>query len=471
MYQDFIEKIKQKSIMVYGAGRSNLPLIKMLAEEKIKITVFDDKPLKTPIPDDMKFLVENPYIELRMADLTVWDEFFDVIIRSPGISFFSERISNARAKGSVVTSEMEIFFEVCPCPIVGITGSDGKTTTTSIIYELLKLSGKVVHLGGNIGKPLLQNIKSISKDDIAVVELSSFQLMSMRKSPDIAVVLNISPNHLDYHSTIEEYITSKKHILFHQNAFSKAVLNFDNQETQKMKKDVRGKTIFFSRKHRLETGVWIDENQDIIYSERGKNTKIINVSDIRLPGNHNLENYLAAIACVYGIMNEKDIEKVAKNFNGVAHRIEFVSDINGVLYYNDSIASTPTRTVNGALSLFGKKVILIAGGYDKKVPFDLLAKSIIEKVKVLILMGNSANKIKNEVTNLKEYNPTEIKIITTNSMEEAVLYAYENSKKGDIVVLSPACASFDLYENFEERGNHFKRIVNNLESNLDVKNN
>ena len=461
-YQDFIEKTKEKSIMIYGAGKSNLPLIKMLANEKIKVTVFDDKEPKNP---ELNLLKENPYIDFRMGDTSVWNNFFDIIIRSPGISFFSDRISAARANGSLVTSEMEIFFELCPCPIIGITGSDGKTTTTSIIYEILKQSGKKVHLGGNIGKPLLPDIKNISKDDIAVVELSSFQLMSMRRSPEIAVVTNISPNHLDYHSSIEEYIESKKQILFHQNAFSKSVLNFDNPETQKMQSCVRGKTIFFSRKQRLHTGVWIDDQNNIIYSEKGKDSVVINASEINLPGKHNLENYLAAIASTYEFVTAESILKVAREFKGIPHRMELVGDFKGVLYYNDSIASTPTRTISGALSLFDKKIILIAGGYDKKVPFDSLAREVLDKVSVLILMGNSANKIKNEVEKLKNYSPSSIKIILAKDMEQSVNYAYENSRPGDIVVLSPACASFDLYENFEQRGNHFKDIVNSLSFN------
>lgn len=461
-YKDFIENIKNKSVLFYGLSRSNMPLANMLAKENIKVTVYDDKSEEKFSKTDIEKLKSTPDLSLRLADKKVWDEYFDIIIRTPGISYFEEKIVNSRKKGSIITSEMEIFFDLCPCPIIGITGSDGKTTITTIVYEMLKESGFTVHLGGNIGFPLLPNINSIKKTDIAVVELSSFQLMSMRRSPEIAIISNISPNHLDFHKTIEEYIESKKQILIHQNAFSKAVLNFENEETKNMDKISRGETLFFSSKRKLDFGTWVDENGNIFYSENGKDTFILNKSEIKVPGNHNLENFLAAISSVFKIANTKAIKKVAENFNGVNHRIEFVRKVNGVSYYNDSIASTPTRTIKGALSLFEGKITLIAGGYDKKVPFDSLAKEIVKKVSTLILMGNSADKILNEITRLKDYSEKTLKIIKVDSMENAVEEAKNNSKIGDIVVLSPACASFDLYKNFEERGNHFKSLVNKI---------
>lgn len=461
-YNDFIENIKNKSILFYGFSRSNIPLANMLLKENINVTIYDDKSEEKFSKADIEKLKTRPNLSLRLADGKVWDEYFDIIIRTPGISYFEEKIVNSRKKGSIITSEMEIFFDLCPCPIIGITGSDGKTTITTIIYEMLKESGFTVHLGGNIGFPLLPNINNIKKTDIAVVELSSFQLMSMRRSPEIAVISNISPNHLDFHKTMEEYIDSKKQILVHQNAFSKAVLNFENEETKKMYKISRGKTLFFSSKRRVDFGTWVDENGNIFYSENGKDTFILNRSEIKVPGNHNLENFLTAISSVIGIVSIQDIKKVAKSFNGVNHRIEFIRKVNGVSYYNDSIASTPTRTIKGALSLFKDKIILIAGGYDKKVPFDSLAKEIVKKVSILILMGNSADKILDEITHLKDYNEETLKIIKVDSMENAVKEAKNNSKSGDIVVLSPACASFDLYKNFEERGNHFKSLVSKI---------
>lgn len=462
LYRKFIEKIKNKSIMFYGIGKSNLPFINMLSNEKIKISVYDSRSEENIPVSALENLKNNSYVELRISDDKIWNDYFDIIIRSPGVNFFSNEIQKAKQRGSIITSEMEIFFDLCPCKIIGITGSDGKTTTTTIISEILKEDGKKVHLGGNIGEPLLPKINNISENDIAVVELSSFQLISMRKSPDIAVITNISPNHLDVHSSMEEYIEAKKQILLHQTAFSSTILNFRNEETKKMSSIVRGKNIFFDSCGQLDSGVWVDNEKNIIFSDEKRKEIILNTSEIKLPGKHNLENFLAAIACIKGIVKKESIIKVAKNFNGVEHRIEFVKNIDGVSYYNDSIASTPTRTISGALSLFNKKIILIAGGYDKKIPFDSLAKEIIKKVSVLILIGDSANKIKNEILNLKDYKPNSLKIIMLNNMKDAVLEAKQNANFGDIVVLSPACASFDMYKNFEERGKHFKNIVLNI---------
>lgn len=453
-YEEFIENLKGKSILFYGMGKSNIPFAEMLLKENINISIYDSK-------RNIEKLFNSDLVEYIPKEFDICKRYFDIIIRTPGVSFFSKDIEYAKQNGSIITSEMEIFFDLCPCTIIGITGSDGKTTTTTIISEILKHEKKV-HLGGNIGAPLLPKIKEIKKTDVAVVELSSFQLMSMRRSPDIAIVLNISPNHLDVHKDINEYITSKKQILFHQTAFSRAILNFNNIETRKMQSDVRGKLSFFSINRKVKFGSWIDSEGNIIFSDRGKNMKIMNISEIKLPGAHNIENYLAAVSVTANMVKAESIIKTARNFNGVNHRIEFVREIDGVSYYNDSIASTPTRTINGTLSLFDKKIILIAGGYDKKIPFDSLAKKILERVSVLILMGNTAPKIKSEVLKLTKNNDYHLKIATVADMQEAVNVARMNSVNGDIVVLSPACASFDLYKDFEERGDHFKKLVNDL---------
>ena len=342
-----------------------------------------------------------------------------------------------------------------------MTGSDGKTTTTSIIAEILKHSGKKVHLGGNIGDPLLHKIESVNEDDVAVVELSSFQLISMRKSPDIAVVTNISPNHLDIHKDMAEYIESKKNIILHQNAFSKTILNLDNEITKQFKDNVRGLPLFFSSKNKCNNGTYIQKN-NIYFSKNGQSIPVLNISDIRIPGRHNLENYMAAICATFDDVNIDSIKTVAKNFAGVEHRTEFVREVNGVKYYNDSIASSPTRTICGTLSLFNQKIILISGGYDKKIPFDTLGSVIAEKVKVLILMGQTANEIRDAVINSSKFSSDELKIVLVKDMQQAVLVAQENAIAGDIVALSPSCASFDLYKDFMERGRHFKEIVNKL---------
>lgn len=464
-YDEFIEKIKNKKILFCGVGRSNVPFIDMVTQKGVAVSVYDSKEENNLDQNLIKHLKNNKLVSLRVHDENVWNEEYDIIIRTPGMNFLCKKLSNARENGAVVTSEMEIFFDICPCPIIGITGSDGKTTVSTLIYKMLTLQGITTHLGGNIGSPLLPKISQIRKNDFAVVELSSFQLISMRKSPDISVVTNISPNHLDVHKDMQEYISAKKQILLHQNAFSKAVLNFDNFETKKMKDIVRGKVSFFSMSNKLKNGVWKDDNENIIISKNGKDEKIMNVSEIKIPGRHNEENYLTAIAAVSDLVSFENIKKVANSFNGVEHRIEFVDKINGVTYYNDSIASTPNRTIKGVLSLFDKKIILIAGGYYKNLPFDELASEIIKKVSVLILLGNTSEKIKEKVLDSENYKENNPKIIHVKSMNEAVEAAYENSHPGDIVALSPACPSFDLYKDFEDRGNNFKSLVKSLNKN------
>lgn len=461
-YKDFIDSLKNKTVMFCGLGKSNMPFLKVLAKNGTKIIAYDGKSSDKIDSSIIKTLNSYKNIKSYIADETAWELIPDVLVRTPGMNFYSEKIKNMRAKNVTVTSEMEIFFDYCPCTIIGITGSDGKTTVTNIISEILKRDGKTVHVGGNIGRPLLPEIEKIHKNDIAVVELSSFQLMSMRSSPEYSVITNISPNHLDIHSGMDEYINSKKQIFLHQNAFSNTVLNYDNAETRKFANEVRGKITFFSLDKKLNSGVWKDYNNNIISSVNGEDKIIMNADDIKIPGRHNIENYLAAIACLRDIVSKESIIKTARKFEGVQHRIEFVREVGGVKFYNDSIASTPARTIGGALSVFDGNITLIAGGYDKKLTFTELANKINDRVSVLVLLGNTSEKIKNEVLSSKNYNPDNLKIFMAKNMEEAVVTAYGNSPPGSVVILSPACASFDLYKNFEERGNDFKNLVNKI---------
>lgn len=461
-YKDFIDSLKNKTVMFCGLGKSNMPFLKILAKSGTKIIAYDGKSSDKIDSSIIKTLNSYKNIKSYISDETAWELIPDVLVRTPGMNFYSEKIKNMRAKNVIVTSEMEIFFDYCPCIIIGITGSDGKTTVTNIISEILKREGKTVHVGGNIGKPLLPEIEKIHKNDIAIVELSSFQLMSMRSSPEYSVITNISPNHLDIHSGMDEYINSKKQIFLHQNAFSNTVLNYDNSETRKFANEVRGKITFFSLDKKLNSGVWKDYNNNIISSVNGEDKIIMNADDIKIPGKHNIENYLAAIACVRDIVSKESIIKTAKKFEGVQHRIEFVREVGGVKFYNDSIASTPSRTIGGALSVFDGNITLIAGGYDKKLTFTELANKINDRVSVLVLLGNTSEKIKNEVLSSKNYNPNNLKIFMAKNMKEAVVTAYGNSPPGSVVILSPACASFDLYKNFEERGNDFKNLVNKI---------
>lgn len=459
--QRFFSDIKNKRVAFIGTGVSHLELIKVFLTKGIDVVVCDKK--------DEDHFDENIYEELssKGAEFSLGnnylDEIFncDIVFRTPGMYYNNEILTKARKQGVVITSEMEVFFDLCPCKIYGVTGSDGKTTSTTLISEFLKAEGKRVHLGGNIGKALLPLVETMAETDVAVVELSSFQLISMRKSPDVAVITNISPNHLDVHGTMEEYIEAKCNLIRHQNAFSRTVLNFDNEETMKLSEMVRGKLVNFSLSSEVETGSFLRKDGMLCYKEKGVITEIIHKDEIKIPGIHNVDNYLTAIAAVWGNVSVESIVKVAKNFGGVEHRIEFVREIDGVRWYNDSIATSPTRVIAG-LNSFNRKIIVIAGGYDKKIPFEPLAKPVNERVKTLILMGATAEKIEKAVTDCPYYPESGLKIVHVKSMEEAVMTANKLADDGDIVSLSPACASFDMYPMFEARGNHFKKLVNEL---------
>ena len=455
----FFESVKGKTVAFIGIGTSNLPLIQLFAQKGAKVMALDKK--------DEASLGENGVLAKQYgATLVTGDSYLDnidadIVFRSPGTPFYRPELVAVRDSGRVLTSEMEVFFDLCPCQVIAVTGSDGKTTTTTIISEFLKASGKTVHLGGNIGKPLLPEIETVQPDDWAVVELSSFQLISMRKSPDIAVVTNLSPNHLDIHKDMQEYVDAKKNIVLHQNAFSKAVVNLDNEIANSFSESVRGDLAKFSVKEKVKNGAYLD-GTTICYNDHGTVTEIMDIADIKIPGMHNVENYLAAISAVWGIVDAATIKKVAMEFGGVEHRAEFVREYKGVRYYNDSIASSPTRTALGTLSLYDEKIAVIAGGYDKHIPYEPLGPVVNDKVKLLILLGATAPKIEKAVREAENFDASAIQIINVENMEEAVAAAVENTVPGDIVSLSPASASFGLYRNFEERGNHFKSIVNGL---------
>lgn len=458
--EKFFNIIKGKKIALCGIGKSNLPLIELFIKYGASVTACDRRTRE-------QLGKSADIAEIAGAELSLGNDYLknldvDIVFRTPGMKYYMEELVEMRNRGIVVTSEMEVFFEICPCKIYAVTGSDGKTTTTSIIAEILKAQGKIVHLGGNIGNPLLPVIESIECDDVAVVELSSFQLISMRGSADVAVVTNVAPNHLDIHKDMQEYIDAKKNVLLHQSAFSKTVLNQDNEITNGFTDECRGRVLKFSRKSKVSNGVYLNKNNEIIFVENGNEKFIMNINDIKIQGMHNVENYMAAISAVWGDVDTENIVKVAKEFSGVEHRAEFVRELDGVKYYNDSIASSPTRTALGTLSLYDFKIILIAGGYDKKIPYDGLGSIIVDKVKYLILMGATATKIEKAVLNSPNYTEGNPTIIRVNNMEEAVIKAREVAKSGDIVSMSPASASFDLYKNFDERGKHFKNIVNSL---------
>ena len=452
--------LESKKIAMIGTGVSHNDLIRLFLKKGFDVTVCDRK-CAVDLGDiyeefsneGAKFILGDDYLD-SLCD-------FDVVFRTPGMYFNNEKLQNALKNGVVVTSEMEMFFKVCPCKIYAVTGSDGKTTTTTLISEFLKEAGKTVHKGGNIGRALLPIVEEISEDDCAVVELSSFQLISMRKSPDVAVITNITPNHLDVHGTMDEYIACKKNVFAHQDGFSRTIFNADDEISKGFYDEVRGDLALFSRYHKVENGAFLRDDSYICYNDRGTVTEIMPSSQIRLPGMHNVENYLTAISAVWGEVPIAIIRRVAENFGGVEHRIEFVRETGGVKWYNDSIATSPTRVMAG-INAFTQKLIIIMGGYDKKIPFEPLSEPLNNNAKALILMGATAEKIEKVVVEYEGYSAQKLPIYKADSMEQAVNIAQDIAQSGDIVTLSPACASFDKYPNFEKRGEHFKDLVNEL---------
>jgi len=463
-FKNYLSNLKSKKIAVIGAGVSNTPLIEALLKAGVETTV-RDKRTRTEMGDTVTGFEE------RGAKLVTGDGYLDnlteeVIFRTPGLMPTNPALREASARGAVLTSEMEVFFDVCPCKIIGITGSDGKTTTTSIIANLLESQGKTVHTGGNIGTPLLSLADGMQPDDIAVVELSSFQLITMQSSPAVAVVTNIAPNHLDIHTDNEEYIEAKRNIFKHQKQTDRAVFNLDNEVTRNYAREAPADDILmFSRRETVKNGVYLENG--IIYEAGGGGiagdgaaVAIMPATEIKLPGVHNVENFLAAFAAVRGIVSYDVMRETARTFRGVVHRIELVREHRGVRYYNDSIASSPSRTIAG-LRAFENKVILIAGGKDKGVTFDDLGGEIAKRVKKLILTGSTANQIYDAVIKAPEYDE-KLEINKCDEFADAVRMASKLASNGDVVLLSPACTSFDRFRNFEERGNTFKEIVNKL---------
>ncbi len=456
---DYIKTIHEKKIGIIGAGVSNKPLIKILCENKLDITVCDKQSRENM--GDMANELESIGAKLCLGESYLDNLSFDIIFRTPGLHPFAPELVKARDNGALITSEMELFFKFCPCKIIAITGSDGKTTTSTLISEILKAGGHTVWLGGNIGKPLLTEAVNMGADDFAVLELSSFQLHSMECKPYISVITNISPNHLDIHPSYEDYIEAKENIYKLQTAENTTILNADNEITSKLIGKSKAKSLTFSSKNAVNNGYFY-ENQTIYKSVDGVSQPIINKDEILLPGDHNVENYMAAFCATDSFVGFDAFKKVAKNFGGVAHRLELVREIDGVKFYNDSVSSSPTRTVAGLRS-FTQKVILIAGGYDKLIPFEPMVEDTLKSVKALFLTGATAEKIKTAVISHPDYNAESLPIFVIDEFKDTILKTREFAKNGDIVLLSPACASFDKFKNFAQRGEIFKQIVLEME--------
>ncbi|MCL2164100.1 MAG: Mur ligase family protein [Oscillospiraceae bacterium] len=516
--------MRNKRIAVIGLGVSNTPLIKYIAALGANVTVFDKADeirLSRFINElkgfDVKYSLGPDYLD-RLSG-------FDIVFKTPIVRFDIPELLSEKARGAQITSEMEAFLDLCPAMVFGVTGSDGKTTTTTLIYEMLKTDGYNCWLGGNIGIPLFDKLDLIKPDDAVVLELSSFQLQTIRKSTAVAVVTNLSPNHLDVHKSYQEYIDSKKNIFLHQSKTGLCVLNYDCEASTALTPEIKGGLSLFSLTgdishidcdscayvkdgvifycgrsskkvmnaasntsganggHFGRGGAW---SENCISGEHGSSRSgnydggnsngdsgggnsgpipeaLMEVGEIRLRGFHNVANYLAAICAVKAYVRDSSIRKVAASFPGVEHRLEQFRSIGGVNFYNDSIATSPSRTI-ACLNSFDERIILIAGGKDKGLDYSVLGKYLAEKVKVLVLCGSTSRKIKDALLSYcaKTGIDCTIPIMECNNLADAVTKAWENASGNDCVVLSPAGTSFDQFLNFEERGNTFKKLVNEI---------
>lgn len=471
--EKYIETIRGKKVALVGMGVANTPSAKFLAQHGIEVYACDKRD-KEYIGKEVCEELESLGVKFSLGEnyLDILPQM-DIVFRSHGIlPFQNEWIGECIERGQKVTTEMEVFFEYCPCKIFAITGSNGKTTTTTLISKMLEAEGNRVFLGGNIGKALMPCLDEITENDIAVVELSSFQLLTMgnlKNKPDVAVVTNIECTHQDHHISLDEYVDAKRNILIYQNESQRTVLNADcdysikNRVYHDMRYDVRGKLYEFSIKHRVDNGAYMEpESGDIYYTENGNETLIMNKSDIVIPGDHNIENYCTAISAVWGYVKPETIKNIAQTFGGVEHRIEFVREYKGVKYYNDSIATSPSRVISG-LKAFGRKIIVIMGGSDKGNDLTEMVPYILKYCKVLVLNGTTANRIYCAVTSNPNFESSGLKVIMTNNLENALAKAKDEAKSGDIVSLCPACPAFDQFKTFEYRGRKFKEMVNNFD--------
>ena len=452
MFDQYFEAMRGKKIAVMGLGVSNRPLVKLLLGYGCTVTGCDRTPREKLDAEVLE--LEQMGCTLSLGETYLENITADIVFRTPGMHPANPALEQLRKAGARITSEMEVFFELCPCKIIAVTGSDGKTTTTTLISEMLKAQGYTVWLGGNIGTPLLPLCKQMRENDYAVVELSSFQLMDMERSAHRAVITNLAPNHLDVHKDMDEYLEAKKNIYKFQKAEDLLILNADNEITAPLQGV--GKMRYFARLGKTENGVCLDGN---MICRDG--VPVLDKTDILLPGEHNVENYMAAILAVEGLVEDETICSVAKTFGGVEHRIELVRIKDGVRYYNDSIASSPSRTMAGLRS-FEDKVLLIAGGYDKHIPYDVMGDEVCKSVKTLFVNGATAKQIKEAVENAVSYTPGNPVIVECRDFTDAVMQAAKAAKDGDVVLMSPASAAFDQFKNFMERGKYFKKLVMEL---------
>ncbi len=457
---EFNDYIRYRKVAIIGLGVSNLPLLDYLYDKKANVTIFDEREYDQIPKDNIEKITNYGFMMHFGKDCMQYLKNFNVIFRSPSCLPTKPELVEEANRGALVTTEVELLMQMCPAKIIGITGSDGKTTTTSLINSILQKAGYKTFLGGNIGTPLFTKLSEITPKDIVVLELSSFQLMGMEVSPQIAVITNITPNHLNIHKDYQEYIDAKKNIFKYQDENGILVLNYDNEITKECAKEANGKVIFFSSQTKLDNGYIVDE--DVIKECDDKVRKhILNTEDVILRGNHNYQNIATAIAATASLVDAETAVKAIKEFKPVEHRIEFVEEIDGVKWYNDSASSSPSRTLSG-LNAFKENIVLIAGGYDKNLDYTPLAKPIVDKVKTLILIGQTSGKIYDVVKEELEKENKNLDIYMCETLEETIPIAKKNAKSGDVVLFSPASASFDMFKNFADRGNQFKNLVKNL---------
>lgn len=459
---EFNNYLKGRKVAVIGLGVSNLPLIDYLYELKAQVTVFDRTDIKN-VDESIVRKITDYGMGMSFGEKSLDDLVgFDLIFRSPSCLPTNPALVAEAQRGAIITTEVEMVIELCPGKVIGVTGSDGKTTTTTLISEILKAKEQNVFVGGNIGTPLFTRISEMTPDDIIVLELSSFQLMGMKISPQISVITNITPNHLDKHTDMEEYIEAKQNIFKHQDENGLVVLNYDNEITRNFEKEAPGKVMFFSSKSKLQTGYIVDDNK-IKCCEKGLRSHILDTKEMKLRGAHNFENAAAAIIATKDFVDTKTACDVITNFTGVEHRLELVYESKDrIKWYNDSVSSSPTRTIAGLNAFSFRNIILIAGGYDKNLDYTPLAKPIVNNCKELILLGATAEKIEKAVKlELKKQNK-KLRIHKCTDLRETVELAKNLAIKGDVVLLSPASASFDMFKNFVERGNLFKQYVNEI---------
>lgn len=458
--KEFNEYIRFRKVAVIGLGVSNLPLLDYLYEKKAQVTVFDERTIDEISKEIVNKITEYGFEFSFGKNCLEKLQGFNIIFRSPSCLPTRKELADEANRGAIVTTEVEMLMEMCPCKMIGVTGSDGKTTTTSMINAILQKAGYNTFLGGNIGTPLFTKLAEIKPDDIVVLELSSFQLMNMKISPDIAVITNITPNHLNIHKDYEEYIEAKKSIFKNQNENGILILNYDNDITRECSKEANGKVVFFSSKTKLDDGFIVDE--DIVKECDDKVRKhVLNTNEVILRGNHNFQNIATALAATKTLVDTDVAVEAIKEFKPVEHRIEFIREIDGVKWYNDSASSSPTRTLSG-INAFKENIILIAGGYDKNLEYEPLAKPVVDKVSTLILIGQTAEKIFDVVKEEAEKQNKKINIYMCDSLEQTIELAKKSARKGDVVLFSPASASFDMFKDFADRGRKFKNLVNNI---------